>query len=124
MKERGTLNSIHMKSEQHRKCHNEGFCPTSLLSSGERETVDKNDDGKRETNIVILHFNDVYNIEPREKEPVGGAARFATKLASLQSRIPLIFFSGDALNPSMSKSNYIIYYNYFELCNSRGYFST
>ena len=25
--------------------------------------------------ITIVHFNDVYNIESREQEPVGGAAR-------------------------------------------------
>jgi hypothetical protein len=31
--------------------------------------------GKAET-ISILHFNDVYNVESREVEPVGGAARF------------------------------------------------
>ena len=55
------------------------------------------------TQMTILHFNDVYNIEPREKEPVGGAARFATKLASLKHRNPLIVFSGDCLNPSTSK---------------------
>ena len=53
--------------------------------------------------ILILHFNDVYNIEPREKEPVGGAARFASKIATFKSRNPLILFSGDALNPSMSE---------------------
>ena len=53
--------------------------------------------------LTIVHFNDVYNIEPREKEPVGGAARFATKLASLRHLNPLTVFSGDALNPSLSK---------------------
>lgn len=53
--------------------------------------------------LTILHFNDVYNIEPREKEPVGGAARFATKLASFKHLNPLIVFSGDCLNPSTSE---------------------
>ena len=53
--------------------------------------------------MTIVHFNDVYNIEPREKEPVGGAARFATKLASLKHLNPLIVFSGDCLNPSTSE---------------------
>lgn len=53
--------------------------------------------------LTILHFNDVYNIEPREKEPVGGAARFATKLASFRHLNPLIVFSGDCLNPSTSE---------------------
>ena len=53
--------------------------------------------------LTILHFNDVYNIEPRDKEPVGGAARFATKVASLRYLNPLIVFSGDCLNPSTSE---------------------
>ena len=63
--------------------------------------------GVGDSRILILHFNDVYNIEPREKEPVGGAARFASKIATFKSRNPLILFSGDALNPSMSKSHNI-----------------
>ena len=59
--------------------------------------------GNVDDKILILHFNDVYNIEPREKEPVGGAARFASKIATFKPRNPLILFSGDALNPSMSE---------------------
>ena len=55
--------------------------------------------------LTIVHFNDVYNIEEREKEPVGGAARFKSKLDSLQDLHPLVLFSGDALNPSNSESN-------------------
>lgn len=52
--------------------------------------------------ITILHFNDVYNIEPREQEPVGGAARFTTALKERQHLNPLVLFSGDAFNPSLS----------------------
>jgi 2',3'-cyclic-nucleotide 2'-phosphodiesterase (5'-nucleotidase family) len=33
-----------------------------------------------------------------QKEPVGGAARFATALKSLPNN-PLVFFGGDAFNP-------------------------
>lgn len=58
--------------------------------------------------LFIVHFNDVYNIEPREKEPVGGAARFARYVKAARSdgldgngRRPLVLFSGDALNPSL-----------------------
>lgn len=29
------------------------------------------------TIITILHFNDVYEIEARSEEPVGGAARYS-----------------------------------------------
>ncbi|KAL3287381.1 hypothetical protein HHI36_001854 [Cryptolaemus montrouzieri] len=52
--------------------------------------------------IVILHFNDVYNVESRPSpEPVGGAARFCTAIKSYQHLNPLILFSGDAFSPSM-----------------------
>lgn len=60
--------------------------------------------GTKSRELTILHFNDVYNIEPREKEPVGGAARFATKVASFRHVNPMIVFSGDCLNPSTMSS--------------------
>ena len=53
--------------------------------------------------LTIVHFNDVYNIEERGKEPCGGAPRFKTRLDGLGDLDPLVFFSGDALNPSNSK---------------------
>ena len=57
---------------------------------------------EKATSITIIHFNDVYNIEPRDKEPVGGAARFQTKIKELAWKKPLVLFSGDALSPSQS----------------------
>ncbi|XP_071053537.1 mannosylglucosyl-3-phosphoglycerate phosphatase isoform X2 [Onthophagus taurus] len=51
--------------------------------------------------LVILHFNDVYNVEPSGREPVGGAARFCTAIKSFQHLNPLVLFSGDAFSPSM-----------------------
>lgn len=67
-------------------------------------------------NLVILHFNDVYNVESRPKpEPVGGAARFCTAIKSFQHLQPLILFSGDAFSPSMRKCIYIVYYEYHQL---------
>jgi len=53
--------------------------------------------------ITIVHFNDVYNIEGRSQEPVGGAARFCTAVSQLSASNPLVLFSGDAFNPSISK---------------------
>lgn len=53
--------------------------------------------------ICILHFNDVYNIEPHPDEPKGGAARFANALHSFDHLKPLILFSGDIISPSISK---------------------
>ncbi|ELT96847.1 hypothetical protein CAPTEDRAFT_120927 [Capitella teleta] len=53
------------------------------------------------TQLTILHFNDVYNIEPRDQEPVGGAARFHTAVKERLALNPLILFSGDVFNPSL-----------------------
>ena len=54
-----------------------------------------------ERHLVILHFNDVYNIEPSSREPVGGAARLAHRIRSMGNEEPLVVFSGDAFNPSL-----------------------
>nr|XP_049701815.1 snake venom 5'-nucleotidase isoform X1 [Helicoverpa armigera] len=52
--------------------------------------------------VVIIHFNDVYNIEPTTTtEPVGGALRFSTAVKALQHLNPLVLFSGDVFSPSM-----------------------
>ena len=54
--------------------------------------------------VRIVHFNDVYEIQPRASEPVGGAAKFAGFVRSLDAadrERPLILFSGDAANPSL-----------------------
>ena len=53
--------------------------------------------------LSIVHFNDVYDVQERKNEPVGGAARFKTKVDSLERLRPLVIFSGDCLNPSPSK---------------------
>lgn len=50
--------------------------------------------------LTILHFNDCYNIEEREQEPVGGVARFHTALHSYDEEDPLVLFSGDLYAPS------------------------
>jgi len=54
------------------------------------------------TPLTILHFNDVYEVVAREgKEPVGGASRFATLVKQFAAQKPLVFFGGDAFNPSL-----------------------
>jgi len=50
--------------------------------------------------IYLIHFNDVYNIESGDKEPVGGAARFLTAVKSHGHLQPLVLFSGDCFAPS------------------------
>uniref|UniRef100_A0A667X1U6 Ecto-5'-nucleotidase n=1 Tax=Myripristis murdjan TaxID=586833 RepID=A0A667X1U6_9TELE len=51
--------------------------------------------------LTILHFNDVYELDARTEDPVGGATRFATALQEFQSLNPLLVFSGDCLSPSL-----------------------
>ena len=63
-----------------------------------------NDSGNMSEVLTILHFNDVYNIEGQKDEPMGGAARMQTYIKSQQGLDPLLLFSGDALNPSLSES--------------------
>ncbi len=54
--------------------------------------------------LSIIHFNDVYNIESRDVEPVGGSARFVTAVEELIKKGPtLVLFSGDAISPSSGK---------------------
>ncbi|XP_043833537.1 mannosylglucosyl-3-phosphoglycerate phosphatase-like [Dromiciops gliroides] len=53
------------------------------------------------SDLTILHFNDVYDVDPRVEEPVGGAARFATTVKKFSFLNPLLIFSGDCLNPSV-----------------------
>eukprot|EP00927_Polykrikos_kofoidii_P027180 TRINITY_DN24012_c0_g1_i1.p1 TRINITY_DN24012_c0_g1~~TRINITY_DN24012_c0_g1_i1.p1 ORF type:complete len:1405 (-),score=295.46 TRINITY_DN24012_c0_g1_i1:80-4009(-) len=61
--------------------------------------------------LTILHFNDVYNVEPRKKEPVGGISRFVTRVAQLKAEAlargepeAMCVFSGDAFNPSITST--------------------
>ena len=53
-----------------------------------------------EKEIYLLHFNDVYNLQPRKKEPIGGAARFITAANAHKDKNPLVLFSGDIYSPS------------------------
>uniref|UniRef100_A0A7S4PX53 Adenylate kinase n=1 Tax=Alexandrium monilatum TaxID=311494 RepID=A0A7S4PX53_9DINO len=60
--------------------------------------------------MTLLHFNDVYNVESRKREPVGGIARFVTRMrelkeeASARGEEALCLFSGDAFNPSLTST--------------------
>lgn len=58
----------------------------------------------RMSQLSILHFNDIYNVESNStREPIGGAARFLTAVKSFNHLNPLVLFSGDAFSPSMRK---------------------
>ena len=60
--------------------------------------------GRAAESISLVHYNDVANIDPRDTDPVGGAARFLTAVKSHKEEVnPLIIFSGNVFSPSMSK---------------------
>ena len=59
--------------------------------------------GRAADKITLLHYNDCASLEPREVEPVGGAARFLTAVKSEKENNPLVLFSGNIFSPSMSK---------------------
>ncbi|XP_044741798.1 trifunctional nucleotide phosphoesterase protein YfkN isoform X2 [Chrysoperla carnea] len=74
----------------------------SLAMTSGTDSLADNFDGTKSNHLVVLHFNDVYNVEARPApEPVGGATRFSTAIKSFQQLNPLILFSGDAFSPSM-----------------------
>ncbi|GAB7357631.1 hypothetical protein MBLNU459_g0129t1 [Dothideomycetes sp. NU459] len=61
--------------------------------------------------LRILHFNDVYHVEPSESDPVGGVTRFQSMCnfyrhaRDFEGQPDLIsFFSGDGFNPSLESS--------------------
>ncbi|KAK6331511.1 hypothetical protein TWF730_004592 [Orbilia blumenaviensis] len=61
--------------------------------------------------VRLIHFNDVYNIGASSREPVGGAARFISLVKHYRDGeefkdLPglLVFFSGDAYNPSLEST--------------------
>ena len=59
--------------------------------------------GKAAEELTIVHYNDVYNVDSREEEPVGGAARFVTAVKQYDHLSPIILFSGDIFAPSISE---------------------
>lgn len=65
--------------------------------------------------LIILHFNDVYNVEPRDQEPCGGASRFSTMIKSFAHQQPMILFSGDVFSPSICKNIFFILFE-FKTC--------
>ncbi|KAL4778974.1 hypothetical protein BJX76DRAFT_352183 [Aspergillus varians] len=61
--------------------------------------------------LRLIHYNDVYHVEPGSAEPVGGAPRFQSVINHYRSHssfngqpTPLTFFSGDAFNPSIEST--------------------
>eukprot|EP00922_Rhytidocystis_sp_ex-Travisia-forbesii_P028850 GHVS01042283.1.p1 GENE.GHVS01042283.1~~GHVS01042283.1.p1 ORF type:complete len:658 (-),score=70.28 GHVS01042283.1:144-2117(-) len=68
----------------------------------------------RDDPITILHFNDIYNIQPfvsgsssstNASDSQGGVSRFITALREHSGEHPLTLFSGDAFNPSLMSTH-------------------
>ncbi|KAF7560637.1 hypothetical protein G7046_g3519 [Stylonectria norvegica] len=70
------------------------------------------DDGSETSpDLRILHYNDVYHLDPSSAEPVGGLPRFITLCREYQEGSQyegqpkiLTLFSGDVFNPSLESS--------------------
>jgi 5'-nucleotidase len=68
-------------------------------------------DEKGAPDLRLIHYNDVYHVDPSSAEPAGGVARFMTicryykEDAKFKGQPELMtFFSGDAFNPSLESS--------------------
>lgn len=68
------------------------------MGNGPKQVDASSGDSKQ---FTILHFNDCYNVEPSNQEPVGGAARFVTALRTFRHCQPIVLFSGDIIAPSI-----------------------
>jgi hypothetical protein len=84
---------------------------TSALTHRAESTTYNSGNHNDKPDLRMLHYNDVYHVEPGSREPVGGVARFKTLSNYYQydgrfkgySEL-LTFFSGDAFNPSLESS--------------------
>ncbi len=55
--------------------------------------------------LKLVHFNDVYNVDPNNIEPKAGAARFLTAVDYVKNEQPcMVLFSGDCFSPSSRKT--------------------
>ncbi|KAM0668888.1 hypothetical protein ACQRIU_002450 [Beauveria bassiana] len=68
-------------------------------------------DGEGAPDLRILHYNDVYHVDPSSAEPVGGFPRFMTMCKEYRNGSQfagqpklITLFSGDAFNPSLESS--------------------
>ena len=68
-------------------------------------------DNSERPDLRILHFNDVYHIEPSSHGPAGGVSRFQTICKYYQQDLRfqgqsdlITLFSGDGFNPSLESS--------------------
>ncbi|KAK4156079.1 Metallo-dependent phosphatase-like protein [Chaetomidium leptoderma] len=86
--------------------------PASTPPSAEAQvTFSSGQDVNTPPDLRILHYNDVYHLDPSSAEPVGGIGRFVTvcneyrDAERFQGQPELVtLFSGDVFNPSLESS--------------------
>jgi len=83
---------------------------TTNITAPENLTCREGDQSEP-ADLRILHFNDVYHVEPSSHDPAGGVTRFQTVCnyyrqdSKFQGQSDLIaLFSGDGFNPSLESS--------------------
>ena len=97
-----SLTQIYFIYRKYRKRNNIGLNESYSPAAGSDEesalAIKTAENARKEGNVAkiirLIHFNDVYNIEEGNREPVGGAARFVGLLNKLRSTglPPLVFF--------------------------------
>ena len=65
--------------------------PDDNASKGKHEIVFQTDKITENKGLRILHFNDVYNIEEKESEPVSGTSRFYTAMRHFDNGIHWVY---------------------------------
>jgi hypothetical protein len=86
--------------------------PSSTPPSAEASvTFSSGRDVNTPPDLRLLHYNDVYHLDPSSAEPVGGVGRFASvckeyrEAERFQGQPGLVtLFSGDVFNPSLESS--------------------
>ena len=83
--------------------------PTVTYSSGRASSVPG--EASSPPDIRLIHYNDVYHIDPSSSEPVGGVARFVSLCKEYREGEQfkdqpglVTLFSGDVFNPSLESS--------------------
>jgi hypothetical protein len=96
------IHASHWRPQIQQKNKTNGRTASVTHSSGRTDGI---------PDLRIVHYNDVYHVEPGSREPVGGVARFQT-LCNQYAKDEryagqpelLTLFSGDAFNPSLESS--------------------
>lgn len=85
--------------------------PQSDIFTGQPQVIHSAGDLSNPPTLRFIHYNDVYHVDASSAEPAGGIARFQTVINEYRDHVKyqdqsklLVFFSGDAFNPSLESS--------------------